>query len=97
MALRADKIRQRMCGALASPVIRAHPWVDYFSDLDWMCTAMPDASEQYSFGQASFQETGRNIEHRRIEITDASLLKKLTGSYHTRYFEDPGVIAELLS
>ncbi|WOO40777.1 hypothetical protein [Rubellicoccus peritrichatus] len=97
MALRAQSIRQRMSLALSSPVIRKQSWVDFYSDADWMCTAMPDSSSEFSFETQEFKDADRTIDHRTIEFEDVHLLRKFFGAYHTRYFREPEVIEEILT
>ena len=94
VAMRSARMGDRMEAALRNHEVQAQNWHDYYSDLDWMCTAMPDAKR--NFGESRFKATGRNICHRSIKITDVSFVKKLMGSYHTRYFEDAEVIERLL-
>ena len=90
----------RFQAALSNPTVKGHNWKDFYSESDWMCTAMPDASQQYSFGEPKFQATARLISHYNLRLEDAhpvqNFIRKLNGQFHTAYFDDPGMLNELV-
>ncbi|MGJ8649479.1 MAG: hypothetical protein ACSHX4_03890 [Opitutaceae bacterium] len=99
MALRSSSLRQRLVHALNNPATRPQLWIDYYSEVDWMCTATPDGSPHYSFNQEDILATKRKIEHRELTFNAKTLWQRAQGGYkyHTQYFQESQIIDELLN
>ncbi|MGJ3242550.1 MAG: hypothetical protein ACFE0O_06300 [Opitutales bacterium] len=94
MALRSEAIRERLYRALTNPRVSEHPWTDFYSPRDWLCTATPDGSPDYQFGMSSLRG-GRTIEHHQVPFA-GKYRDEVRAAFHTRYFQQPSVLSTIL-
>lgn len=83
LAYRSRWVRQALERAIASPVVTA--WHDYYSEQDWMCTAMLDADRPSPVRQSHQLER------------EAPLADRLAGVTHKAYFRDREVLRSILA
>ncbi|WP_017660718.1 hypothetical protein [Baaleninema simplex] len=65
---------------------RIDPWLDFYSDRDWLCTKTPIPKNS----------TSKKIQYRRNDLP-FSLVKQLSGRSHLHYFTDKTVLATILN
>ena len=83
LAYRSRWMSKTLERAIASPVVTA--WHDYYSEQDWMCSAMLEADRPNPLRQSH-----------RLE-REAPLADRLTGVTHKAYFRDREVLGGILA
>jgi len=96
MALRSKVILNDMIRALSNSYIKSQEWTDFYSKYDWMCTEMPDSSDERSYKTVTLRNADRIIDSRHLSFDNTSFKKQILGSHHTEYFQNEEVIEKLI-
>ena len=94
MALHSENIRKMLAGALEKAKKKQSSWIDYFSDHDWMCSAVPHSLE--SFGMKSIEATQFEIQGTKLELGGRETFRLRWADNHLKYLQDESILEVLL-